>query len=218
MVIAPAVFDHPRSTLRFGQERAGFDDHIVEGKTSARLTVVEKTGTTREVLIECPPERDVKHLHAPTNGEKRQADFHRSPSQRQLQRIAFRKDAVHVFVRFGAVQSWVNVSPAHEDETVNASDHGVGIGVRNHPWGKQRFDAAGPPDRVQIRALHDRCVRFGPSGNLTGVAGTGAHPDKWTDHASSLASAHHRSKFRRSSQSVTALLNCIHSWRAVVTK
>ena len=75
----------------------------------------------------------------------------------------------------------------------------------------QQRDAARARDGVEVAARRDCGVRVRP-------AVEGAEPASGDQHQRAPGVAHHWSKFRRRSQSVTARLKCASSWRAVLSK
>ena len=131
-----------------------------------RDAVLEQPRDVGEMLVQRAAERDVHHLHAPADGERREAEALRGEQQVDLELVPVDLDAVRVLrVGVSAVAGRMDVAAAHQQQPVERRQDLLGV-VRLA--GAHDQDArAGSPERVDVRA-RDAVAAVGPSRDATG--------------------------------------------------
>jgi hypothetical protein len=103
----------------------------------------------REVGMEIPAERDVQHLHAPADGQRREARGESSADQLDLEAVALRGDRVILVVGDPAERTRIEVAPTREQEAVETHQQLVHRGLAR---GHQDRQALGRVQDVDVGA------------------------------------------------------------------
>jgi hypothetical protein len=103
-----------------------------------------------QVLVQRAAERDVEHLHAPTDPQHRQPPVQRAPQQRELPGVAGNARLVGGRMRLLAVRSGVEVITSGDHQRVQAVEHGADdLGV-DRLRRQQHRDTAGHDDALEV--------------------------------------------------------------------
>ena len=153
-----------RAGLRHGRETAPrFDRHLVDRLGALeRHAVLDQSRVVGQMLEERPAERDVHHLHASADAERRHGEAVRRSQQRDLELVPVRLDPVEVLDRFRSVPGRVDVATADEEQGVERLEELFGGPLL--AGSDDRRSRARPPKRVEVRA-GDAVPPFGPPGD-----------------------------------------------------
>ena len=108
----------------------------------------------RDVLLDAAAECHVQHLGAAADREHRQVARERGLHQRELEVVALADDPDRLGVRVGAVQLWIEVGSAGEDQPVDCVERLVDRRAGRH----EQRDAAGVGDGLHIRRRYEGSV------------------------------------------------------------
>ena len=113
------------------QPGSGLDLDVVHGRSArdAGLAVGEDPVAVGDVLVERAAQRDVQHLVAAADRQRRDTAIDGGTCERELEAVPVRDDAVDLVAPLLAVLLGVEVAAAHQQQPVEPFEHGSGVGV-----------------------------------------------------------------------------------------